>query len=425
MNAVPVVRSDLPVCRVLAAEIAYQHLVPHLPRHSLQDQVRGGYAARLREPCGGHAGRSGEPATIVQLYEPSSTHMRIKASLRPVVCSLYPVISQPRTHTVCAKCTQPWIKMARSPSPTPSSATKRQGSGPLDQPDTSYDPYSPSHTVETPASSTFSPSAGFIDHFSRNEQSRPYSTLSKPASRLQMDDSDQDSLLSRNRHVKEYERMDSWFELLKVGTLKFFITLLIGGLLCLCLKAWEGFKGPIPLNTDEVRVFNALTIAISICLGLNLLTSLKRYATILRWSILRKEYVSMEAFDLILGIDQLTNVVKLMVLSLPSLRRLMRLLSRSRQWEGMTPGTDHRYATVCALWLFINIGSQILVAILSLFWPMEPYICRLTTYGDVSVADLSKWVYPGGLHGNEGATAWRFGMDAQSWEPYPDRKSVV
>ena len=74
------------------------------------------------------------------------------------------------------------------------------------------------------------------------------------------------------------------------------------------------------LSTADVRMFNAVTIAISICLGLNLLSSLKRYAMILRWSILTKSYVSMEVFDLILGIEELTNVVKLMRLSLPSLR---------------------------------------------------------------------------------------------------------
>ncbi|KAF2633346.1 hypothetical protein BU25DRAFT_328205 [Macroventuria anomochaeta] len=242
-----------------------------------------------------------------------------------------------------------------------------------------------------------------------------------------MDADDGQSLLSQRRghnrrHSKVYDRMDSWVKLVKVGTIKLMVTVFFGGILCICLKAWEGFSHPLALSVYDVRIFNALTIAISICLGLNLLSSLRRYAVILRWAILTKRHVSMEAFDLILGIDELTNVVKLMVLSLPSLRKRKWLIGKPRNYVDMNPGTNHWYVYACAVWLLVNIGSQVLVASLSLFWPMQPYECQLTKYGQVAVADLSGWVdNPDNV--SPQITAWTYGMDAQSWPWFPANES--
>lgn len=56
-------------------------------------------------------------------------------------------------------------------------------------------------------------------------------------------------------------------------------------------------------------------IGLSLCLGLNLLASLQNYAGILRWSLLSQRYVSLEVFDLMLGLERLSNVVKLMMIS--------------------------------------------------------------------------------------------------------------
>lgn len=239
-----------------------------------------------------------------------------------------------------------------------------------------------------------------------------------------MDQGDEESLLGPNsrykhKHIKHYEQMESWVGLVKAGTIKLVLTVFLGGALCLCLKAWEGFRSPIALSKHDVRIFNALTIAISICLGLNLLASLKRYAIILRWSILTMSWVSIEVFDLVLGIDELTNVIKLLILSVPSLRKRQWLTSTSRKWKSSKPGTNGWYALVCSIWLLANIGSQVLVASLSLFWPMQPYKCPLTQYGDVAVADMSKWIESPDADTLKNTTsldaAWKFGMDAQFW----------
>ena len=239
-----------------------------------------------------------------------------------------------------------------------------------------------------------------------------------------MDEGDEESLLDhgrnhRRQHIKHYEQMDSWVQLVKAGTIKFLMTIFFGGVLCLCLKAWEGFRSSVALSKNDVRIFNALSIAISICLGLNLLASLKRYAVILRWSILTRYWVPIEVFDLILGIDELTNVAKLFVLSVPALQQKW-LMGKSRPWKDAQPGTKRRFAMVCLIWLLINIGSQVMVASLSLFWPMEPYKCPLTKYGTVSAADLSKWDEEENANRtwDSREAAWRYGLEAQSWRNF-------
>lgn len=317
--------------------------------------------------------------------------------------------------------------MDRSPSPTTPVISPEHGTtlSALPSPRTiAYTPDVTPHGLETPASSTFSPSAGFLRDFSGDDRDGVYSGA---ASRLDMDMDDGRSLLGRNsmhnrRHSRHYDRMDSLKDLAKVGFIKLVVTVFFGIALCVCLKAWEGFHSPVALTIQDVRIFNALTIGLSLCIGLNLLSSLRRYALVLRWAILTKRYVSMEAFDLILGIDELTNVIKLMALSLPGLRNRRWLAGKTRNWVHVNPGTNHWYVYACALWLLINIGSQVLVASLSLFWPMQPFECELTKHGTVAVADLSSWVNKSESAAPREA-AWRYGMDAQSWQTFPADES--
>jgi hypothetical protein len=56
----------------------------------------------------------------------------------------------------------------------------------------------------------------------------------------------------------------------------------------------------------------------------------------------------------------------------------------------------------CALWILLNIAAQVLVAALSLFWPVDPAdAVPLMTYGNVTVASLEKWSL------NTGDTVWK------------------
>lgn len=201
-------------------------------------------------------------------------------------------------------------------------------------------------------------------------------------------DSDTRSLIS---HAKHYNHHESRKFLFKTGAYRFLITLGFSILIGLSLKAYEGFREPFIMNKTQVRVFNSIMLGLSLGLGLNLASSLKRYAVILRWYLLTRRYVSLEVFDLILGLETLTKVGKLMIISLPGIRRVKPL--RKLPWfrEARDDGTRFTWIA-CLLWILINIGAQILVAALSLFWPVDPSdAVPLMTYGNVLVADLNTW----------------------------------
>lgn len=315
--------------------------------------------------------------------------------------------------------------MSRSPSPTSKrlSSSQQLLSPPLPQ----SAPQSPDAALRrygSTISSTFVPSSASLDGTFSDERDGVSSVPNTPGLRTEMDHGDEEALLDpgygyRRQSTKHYEQMDSWKRLAMIGTIKFLMTVFFGGMLCFCLRSWEGFHGSIALSKYDVRIFNALTIALSIALGLNLLASLKRYAVFLCWAILTRYWVPVEVFDLILGIDELTNVAKLLVLSTPALEHKW-LLGRSKPWHNPHSGYKRRFAILCSIWLLINLGSQVLVASLSLFWPTEPYECPLTKYGSVAVADLSKWdLAENGVDVfSSREAAWRYGLEAQSWSNY-------
>jgi hypothetical protein len=150
-------------------------------------------------------------------------------------------------------------------------------------------------------------------------------------------DSDTRSLLS----AKHYDHHESRKFLLKTGAYRFMVTLGISVAIGLCLKAYEGFSEPLIMSKIQVRYFNAIMLGMSLGLGLNLASSLKRYAVILRWYLLARRYVSLEVFDLILGLETLTKVAKLMIISLPGIRKvkLLNKLPWFREASTLRPGT--------------------------------------------------------------------------------------
>lgn len=200
-------------------------------------------------------------------------------------------------------------------------------------------------------------------------------------------DSDTRSLLS----AKRFDHHESRKFLFKTGAYRFLITLGFSLAIGLCLKAYEGFTEPLIMSTVQVRYFNAIMLGLSLGLGLNLASSLKKYAVILRWYLLTRRYVSLEVFDLILGLETLTNVGKLMVISLPGIRKITMLKNLPWFRHARDDGTKYTWVA-CLVWILINIAAQVLVAVLSLFWPVGPSdAIPLMTYGNVSVANLQQW----------------------------------
>jgi hypothetical protein len=249
-----------------------------------------------------------------------------------------------------------------------------------------------------------------------------YMYLNTPTSTFDMErDADKDSLMNdsfsthhRHHHVKRFDHNDARKKLAKTGGTLFLVTVLFSALLCICLKAWEGFAEPIVLSKIDVRIFNAVMIGLSLCLGLNLLSSLKHYANTFRWSFLSRRYVSLETFDLILHASSLVKITKLMIVSMPGIRgrRFLRKFSWFR--DVRDDGTKWMWL-VCALWLSINIGSQVLVALLSLFWPVENSSIPLMASGNVTVANLNVWHIDDDPESNATSmeAAWMYGMEAQ------------
>lgn len=231
-------------------------------------------------------------------------------------------------------------------------------------------------------------------------------------------DSDNRSLLSTAKH---YDHHESRKFLFKTGLYRFFVTLAFCGMMVLTLRGYEGFKKPLVINRTEVRVFNAIMLGLSLGLGLNLASSLKRYAVILRWSLLTKRYVSLEVFDLILGLETLTKVGKLMIISLPGIHKVKFLKKLPWFREARDDGTSKTWIA-CLLWILVNIGAQVLVASLSLFWPVDPSdALPLLTYGNVTVSDLTQWKVDNTKHWNNSAmeAAWTFGTEASQYPVFP------
>lgn len=258
-----------------------------------------------------------------------------------------------------------------------------------------------------------------------------YTYLNTPTSTFDMDhNSDKESLMGdsthhghhghhHHHHVKRFDHNETRKILLKTGGSKLLVTVVFSALTCVCLRAWEGFAGPIVLSKIDVRIFNALMLGLSLCLGLNLLSSLKHYANTFRWSFLAQRYMSLETFDLVLHAASLVKITKLMVVSMPGIRG--RKILRKVPWfrDARDDGTKWMWL-VCMLWLNINIGSQILVALLSLFWPVENSAIPLMSRGSVTVANLNAWYNETEPDANATSleAAWTFGMEAMTYPEF-------
>lgn len=297
-----------------------------------------------------------------------------------------------------------------SESPPPPSPTTQ--AAPYDDPENNY------NAGDIAMENIYASPLTSPDAFPRSDKSGSYMSLNGPLGKHAADNISLLSHHSRHPHTKHFDHNQARKHLFKVGGYKLLVTIFFCALMCIALKAWEGFHEPVILSKIEVRAFNAIMIGLSLCLGLNLLASLQNYAGILRWSLLSRRYVSLEAFDLMLGLERLSNVFKLMVISLPLVRRQKYL--RRLRWlkDARQDGTRWTWL-VCLIWLGINVGSQVLVAVSSLFYPMDTSQFPLLTYGNVTVADLTKW--DRGPEGNDTTldyeAAWMYGMEAIV---YPD-----
>ncbi|KIV88970.1 hypothetical protein PV10_08595 [Exophiala mesophila] len=141
----------------------------------------------------------------------------------------------------------------------------------------------------------------------------------------------------------------------------------------------------LTISVQQRRVFNSLTTANSLLLGVNLAASLRSYAKLMRWRMLAAVYRPLETFDLVMGCDSLLNVIKLLFNARSE---------RSRFWPSRTQ-------VYCVLWLLTHLAVTVLVGIIGLNYNLETstkYV--LLTKGTVSILSLDALLtddYPASL----------------------------
>ncbi|OAP60881.1 hypothetical protein AYL99_05883 [Fonsecaea erecta] len=127
------------------------------------------------------------------------------------------------------------------------------------------------------------------------------------------------------------------------------------------------------LSSTRKQVFNALMTGLSLCLGLNLASSLSGYALMMRWRFLASGYRTLQDFELVMNCDSQSTVFRLI-------------------WAGRTRGTrlPNKTQVLAVVWLAINIAVQIFTALLGLTYSVD--VSSDTVHlavGEVSIADVS------------------------------------
>ncbi|KAL9624858.1 MAG: hypothetical protein Q9160_000905 [Pyrenula sp. 1 TL-2023] len=158
------------------------------------------------------------------------------------------------------------------------------------------------------------------------------------------------------------------------------------------------------LTTDDKHIFNALVTFLSIILGINLASSLRDYASMLRWRLLASGYRSLQEFDLVLACDSPKKVIRLL------------WIGRRKVYPYIT-----RTQILAALWLFVNLAAQILVALTGLTYSLDQSDDFVSTKpGLVSVANLSTILESQNISSptkwTQMAAAHSFGVQGQDYD---------
>ena len=143
----------------------------------------------------------------------------------------------------------------------------------------------------------------------------------------------------------------------------------------------KGFQDRGTLDGRSKHVFNAIVTGLSLGVGINLSSSLKRYANMLRWRLLATGWKSLKEFELILSAESQVKVLQ--------------LLWDGRRRHGGFPYIS-RTQVICFLWLFLNLAAQILVALTGLTYSIDSsqkYVDSKSGY--IQVADFTTIMHLG------------------------------
>ena len=113
------------------------------------------------------------------------------------------------------------------------------------------------------------------------------------------------------------------------------------------------------IDKKHRRIFNALVTGVALFLGINLQASLKSYVKMLRWNILAARYRPLDIFDLILGAESVTNVLKLY------------WRGRNKKWPMGLGVFGSKTSWLCLLWILVQLGIAVCVGIIGLTYNLD------------------------------------------------------
>lgn len=174
----------------------------------------------------------------------------------------------------------------------------------------------------------------------------------------------------RRPYAKIYDFRRTRDKLLKTSLLQWLVTFAIAAAIVGALRGYQQIQ---TIDRGQKHVFNALITGLAICLGINLASSLRSYAELLRWRLLSCTWLSLEEFDLILSCSSQRKIFQLLLTT-----------PRKRKFPFVSI-----IQFLCVTWIAVNVAAQILVAMLGLVYSLDSASQNIVSFGPTTIADLS------------------------------------
>ncbi|KEF56216.1 uncharacterized protein A1O9_07797 [Exophiala aquamarina CBS 119918] len=181
----------------------------------------------------------------------------------------------------------------------------------------------------------------------------------------------QTSILQPSDTVRYFDHRRQRLRLFVNSAFQFFVTLFIAAALVSTLYGFSTLTYGI---TDvQKRLFNALVTGLSLVLGLNIVSSLRGYAQMMRWRFLASGYRTVQDFELVMNCDSQSKAFRLV-------------------WGGRTRGRflPNKTQILAFSWITFNVAVQVFIALLGLTYSIdvsEQWVSL--SNGTVSVANVS------------------------------------
>jgi hypothetical protein len=173
--------------------------------------------------------------------------------------------------------------------------------------------------------------------------------------------------------VKEFNYRLQRRRLFTNSAFQWLITVFLCGALAGTLRGFQYYFAT-GMGQEQKHAFNGLITGLSIALGINLASSLRGYAQMMRWRFLASAYRHVQEFELVMQCESQMKVLRLF-------------------WTARTRGrmlVPNKTQILCFIWIIVNLSLQVLVALLGLTYSIDTSDTWISTqWGNVSIADLS------------------------------------